>query len=168
MKQRITKQAEDDGPTKRGGSVGWFGKLIFFGFIVFVVVNSAEVFINDGVPSLREMFGIAFLSSTLLLARPGLVFGSIAGCYVLDVPWKFRTEEEKSGFKSFLVKRAKREGMWYSGTILLWLAVYQWTPFAGHVDIFFMLTIGVPLVFFLIGFILRLAFKGCSQHQDRV
>lgn len=166
MKQSAANKVDADSPIRRGKRVSWFEKIIFFGFIFFVIVGSVVVFIKDGFPSFREMLGIAFLSSALLLLRPGLVFGSLMGCFVFDVPWKFRTEKEKNEFKTFLAKRAKREGLWYGGTVFLWFIVYQWTPFSGHVDVFFMLIIGLPLVGFLISFILRLAYKGSCRQTE--
>ena len=54
-----------------------------------------------------------------------------------------------------MIGLAKREGAWYAGSFFSLLLAYPWTPFAGHVDIFFILTIAIPLGLFLIIFVIN-------------
>lgn len=80
----------------------------------------------------------------ILLIRSGMIVGVLLG-HVLR-----STAEEKCTQKSYWIRSAKREGLWYGGSVSLLLLLYRWTPFAGQPEILFMFVIAIPLSCFVI------------------
>lgn len=143
MKQRTAKKDKTARPVKRLGGASWFDKVVFSCLVIFVLGASIYAFIENGAPTFREVIGLAFGFAVaipgLLLFRSGMMIGIYLGNFLLS------TAEQKSAKKAYWIGLAKREGLWYAGAVSSLFLVYRWTPFAGHVDIFFILAVAVPL-----------------------
>ena len=143
MKQRRAKKDQTERPITRLRGASWFDKLVFSCLVIFVLGAVIYAFNENGAPSFREVIGLAIgfvvLMPVLFLFRSGMMIGIYLGNFLLS------TAEQKSAKKAYWIGLAKREGLWYAGAVSSLFLVYRWTPFAGHVDIFFILAVAVPL-----------------------
>ncbi|MCL5802141.1 MAG: hypothetical protein M1283_06500 [Gammaproteobacteria bacterium] len=143
MKRRTEKNDQTDRTVKRfgGGRLrDWATIFLLYAFVLGIVIYA---YIEDDEPiSISEMISrFAVAIPGLLLIRSGMIFGILLGNFLQYIRQVPRTVEQKNA----LVGLAKREGAWYSGAVFSLLLFYRWTPFAGHVDVFFILAVVVPL-----------------------
>lgn len=155
MKQGAAKKTGSDSPARRGRRVNWFEKLVFFGVMLFAFAAFVYAFMENGAPSLRVIISMLSVAiPAILLIRNGMIFGVLLGNSMQYIRQEPRTVEQKSA----LIGLAKREVAWYAGAVFSLLFFYRWTPFAGHVDVFFILAVAVPLsLTFIFALWIRLA-----------
>lgn len=158
MNQRIRKKLQADHQAKRLRGLSRIEKLVFFGFVIVTVVLVVEVFVSEGFPTVTEMLAGFIL---VALAVPGMfIFYSAFGLgytfydYIANTLWEPHTEQEKNEHRAFVIGRVKHGAQWYGVGFILLLVIYQWAPFArGHIDVFLMLTVALPLGVFAIVFL---------------
>lgn len=142
MKQRAEKKDQVDQPAQRPGSATWSQKIALFCIALFLVAVFIYAYIQSGFPSSREII-ISFSVGVpgFLLIRSGMMIGVLLG----NSLQYFQQNPRSVAQKNALIRLAKREVVWYAGAVFSLLLAYRWTPFAGHTDIFFILTVAIPL-----------------------
>lgn len=141
---------------RRPGDSSLLPKMVFAFLFIFVIGGFIYALVENGAPSVHEIT-IRLITGfpMLLLGRSGIVVGLHMVHFMRGIRHEAHTEERQKARKSYLIGLAKREGAWYAGSFFSLLLAYSWTPFAGHVDIFFILTIAIPLGLFLIIFLIN-------------
>ncbi|HET7160331.1 MAG TPA: hypothetical protein VFI62_15135 [Burkholderiales bacterium] len=116
----------------------WAIAVVLYVFLLGIFIYA---YIEDDRPistaELISRFAVAI--PAILLIRSGMIVGILIGKFLRS------TAEEKTAQNIYWIRSAKREGLWYGGSVSLLLLLYRWTPFAGQPEILFMFVIAIPL-----------------------
>ena len=123
----------------KGGSLRTWAIAVVFYVLLLGIFKYAYVE-DDRTISIAELIScFALALPGFLLIRSGIIGGILLGNVLRSTP------EEKGAQKIYWISSAKREGLWYGGSVSLLLLLYRWTPFAGRPELLFMFVIAIPL-----------------------